>query len=103
MNPSDRPRLARQHDRILAVVQDGQWHTLAALQATFSDISGSSLTARLRDLRRPEHGGYIVEQRVVSGRGGLREYRVLPGRSQESSVRLSDHDAETDRWYEEAF
>jgi hypothetical protein len=50
--------------------------------ATLSEIAGAlrfpeaSISARLRDLRKPKFGAYQVERRRVSR--GLFEYRVLP-------------------------
>jgi hypothetical protein len=64
--------------------QCGQWWTLNELAAAVESamgrrVSEASISARLRDLRKPQFGGYIVLRRAVGGSGhGLFEYRVLP-------------------------
>jgi hypothetical protein len=52
---------------------DHQWHTLADL-ATTGDPE-ASVSARLRDLRKPKFGGFHIERRYVSA--GLWAYRLL--------------------------
>jgi hypothetical protein len=72
----DGHRLARQ----LTAVRDYMlradgWRTLDEI----SRITGAppaSVSARLRDLRRPASGGYTVERRRRRPGGGLYEYRV---------------------------
>ncbi|HXH23438.1 MAG TPA: hypothetical protein VNN10_15570 [Dehalococcoidia bacterium] len=72
----DAQRLNAQHQRVLAVMLDGQWHTLSEISQRTGDPE-ASVSARLRDLRKPRFGGYVVERRHVSH--GLWEYRlVLP-------------------------
>jgi hypothetical protein len=72
----DGSRLQAQLDRVHAVMADGAWRTLRDL----SESCGSpeaSVSARLRDLRKPKFGGYEVERRYV--RRGLHEYRLVVG------------------------
>jgi len=71
----DGPRLARQHRLVLSVMSDGQWHTLREI-ADMSGCPEASVSARLRDLRRPGYGLHTVERRRVAGGDGLHEYRV---------------------------
>ncbi len=59
--------------RVYSAMSDGQWHTLSEL-AQKCGGSEASVSARLRDLRKPRFGGYTVDRRRVSG--GLFEYRV---------------------------
>lgn len=100
-------RLENQHHQVLALLADQEWHALDALQEALPRISGSSLTARLRDLRQPRHGGWTVECRPVPGRGGLHEYRITkPAPAAESPVSLREdrgHELELDQWLLEAF
>jgi hypothetical protein len=71
----DRPRLAEQLHRVLAVMRDGAWRTLREL----SDGTGApeaSASARLRELRA---AGHQVERRRRFGRtSGTYEYRLVP-------------------------
>jgi hypothetical protein len=69
----DGPRLKRQLDRVREAMQDGEWHTLAEL-AAISGASEAGASARLRQLRKPQHGGFVVEHERVNG--GLWRYRI---------------------------
>jgi hypothetical protein len=67
--------LADQLTRIYDVVKDGQWRTVAEIAALTRDMA-TSVSAQLRNLRKPRHGGFRVESRIREGR--LFEYRLLP-------------------------
>lgn len=69
----DGARLTRQLDLVKRAMLDGQWWTLTALSAV-TGASESGASARIRDLRKPRHGGYVVEREHVSG--GLWRYRI---------------------------
>lgn len=69
----DRRRLTGQLLRVWEVVRNGQWYTLAGLEILTGDPQ-ASISSRLRDLRKPRFGGYVVERRRVLG---THEYRVL--------------------------
>lgn len=60
--PSDGPRLGRQLAQVASLMRDGQWRTT------------QSVSARLRDLRKPRYGSHPVERRRVSA--GVFQYRV---------------------------
>lgn len=60
--PSDGPRLGRQLAQAASLMRDGQWRTT------------QSVSARLRDLRKPRYGSHPVERRRVSA--GVFQYRV---------------------------
>lgn len=69
----DQSRLARQLTAVRLLMLDGQWRTLGQIH----DLTGypeSSVSARLRDLRKLKFGGYDVQRRRLSG--GLFAYRV---------------------------
>lgn len=72
----DEARLSSQLARVRHLMRDGTWRTLRELG---DEVRGSeaSLSARLRDLRKPEYGGWVVERRR-RGRpsSGLFEYKV---------------------------
>ncbi len=70
----DGGRLYAQLYRVRELMADGCWHSLAALSAAAGDPE-ASISARIRDLRKPKFGGHLVERRYVSS--GLWEYRLL--------------------------
>jgi len=70
----DNPRLTAQQERIFDVVSSGAWFTLRDI-AERTDAPEASISAQLRHLRKPRHGGYIVEKEYIGG--GLYRYRVL--------------------------
>lgn len=70
----DGKRLNAQAADVFCLMRDGQWRTLAEISAATGDPE-ASVSARLRDLRRPLLGGCTVERQHVSK--GLWRYRVL--------------------------
>jgi len=72
----DYARLGKQMGRVAALMIDGNWRTLAEVAAVTSDPE-ASISARLRDLRKPKFGGHTVERRARGARElGLFEYRL---------------------------
>lgn len=73
----DRARLGAQAQRVLDLMLDGKWRSLREISEQTRDPE-ASISARLRDLRKPAHGGYIIDRR---NRGnpehGQYEYRLL--------------------------
>lgn len=72
----DFDRLNAQAKRVFRVMADGEWRTLRELAGATGDPE-ASVSARLRDLRKPRFGGLTVERRR-RGRG-LWEYRIDRG------------------------
>lgn len=70
---ADHARLGDQMRKVLTAVIDGEWHTLAELAAA-TDAPEASVSARLRDLRKPQFGGYTLENN--RGAGGTWRYRL---------------------------
>lgn len=73
----DYVRLNRQQQRVYDVLTRPDahpWWTLRAL-ADAVGASEASVSARLRDLRKPKHGGHTVERKRLEG--GLYAYRLL--------------------------
>lgn len=69
----DKRRLTSQLGLVRTAMSDGRWHTLSELSA----ISGgpeSSVSARLRDLRKEKFGAYTIERRRRER--GLWEYQL---------------------------
>jgi hypothetical protein len=75
--PYDHERLSGQLKRVHDVMADGAWRTLAQLAAAVA-APEASVSARLRDLRKPEFGGFHVEHRREGAPGsGLWSYRLV--------------------------
>lgn len=70
----DHERLTRQLGRVWSVLSDGNWWTLREISAG-SAAPEASVSARLRDLRKPKFGGYEIESR--RNEGGTWEYRMV--------------------------
>ena len=70
----DEVRLTTLFDKVLELMKDGHWRTLNEIAF---QVGGQvqSVSARLRDARKPQFGGYQVERKRVGG--GLWIYRVL--------------------------
>lgn len=73
----DEPRLTSLRDRVHAIMCDAQWRTLAEIQAQTGG-SETGVSAKLRDLRKPQFGGHHVDaRRRGNARDGLWEYRLI--------------------------
>lgn len=70
----DKTRLNAQQTAVFNAMRDGQWRTLARIHAC-TGAPEASISARLRDARKPKFGGHIVERRYVER--GLFEYRLI--------------------------
>jgi len=68
------PRIRTQLERVLMLMGDHRWHTLAEL-AERCGCSEAGASARIRDLRKPPHE-LTVERRRIRTAAGLYEYRV---------------------------
>lgn len=79
--PADKKRAAVQRESVWNVMRDGEWRSLAQLHLLTSHPE-SSISARLRDFRKEEHGGHLVERRMKKDGGGAREYRIQPKKGQ---------------------
>lgn len=84
----DYERLNAQSRRVFDCMRDGEWRGLSEIAAVTGDPE-ASVSARLRDFRKPEFGALTVErQRVGDPRDGVFRYRLLS--SEISSATLSD-------------
>lgn len=73
----DSTRLGTQFDRVRALMADGQWRTLREIADAIGKGSEAAISARLRDLRKPEYGRWTVERRRRGDpKAGLWEYQV---------------------------
>lgn len=76
----DFSRLNRQLRRVFTVMIHGQWHTLEEISFKTKDPQ-ASVSARLRDLRKPKFGGFTIERRRRGDpKRGLFEYRLIGGK-----------------------
>lgn len=71
----DEQRLTGQVLRIYDLMKDGKWRTLSEIEAVTRD-GQSSISAQLRNLRKPSFGSHKVEKRRRTEQG-LFEYRIL--------------------------
>lgn len=70
----DLSRLNAQARDVYEYMAHGQWRTLADI-AQNTGHPEASVSARLRDLRKPTLGGFTVERRYIAK--GLYQYRVI--------------------------
>lgn len=69
----DGPRLHRQAQLVFDAIKDGRWRTLHAITERTGEPE-ASVSARLRDLRKPKFGGFTISRRYVAA--GVWEYRM---------------------------
>lgn len=75
----DLARLNAQLRRVYDVLARGEWVTLREI-ATATEDPEASISARIRDLRKKEFGGFIVDgRRRGDAKRGLWEYRLNKG------------------------
>jgi len=73
----DGPRLHTLLARVLGLMADKQWRTLAEIKAQVGG-SEAGISARLRDLRKPRFGAFDVNRRRRGAvKAGLHEYQVI--------------------------
>lgn len=70
----DLSRLNQQARDVYEYMKHGEWRTLADISANTGHPE-ASVSARLRDLRKPMLGGFTVERRYIAR--GLYQYRVI--------------------------
>jgi hypothetical protein len=70
----DHGRLGEQYTRIFNLMKDGEWRTLPSIEEITGDPT-SSISARLRDMRKEKFGSHNVERKYVAN--GLFTYRLL--------------------------
>lgn len=78
----DSARLSTQLECVLWLLRDSRWWTLPDLTASVArlmskKVSDSSVTARIRDLRKERFGSHEIDKRRRNT-GGTWEYRLVP-------------------------
>lgn len=72
---ADFVRMGKQRAAVLAYMAAGEWWTLAGL-AEVTGFPEASVSARLRDFRKPRYGAHDVDRRRVGEGRGTWEYRL---------------------------
>jgi hypothetical protein len=70
-------RLLSQLARVYEAMSDGRYHTLAEL-SELTDAPEPSISARIRDLRKPRFGGYAIQHHVRGTNKTKHVYRLVP-------------------------
>ena len=73
---ADHDRLAAQLRRVYLLMLDDEWHTLAEIARRTNDPQ-TSVSSRLRDLRKEKFGAHTVERRCMGRGSGLYEYHLI--------------------------
>jgi hypothetical protein len=67
-----------QMECIYALMRDGHWRTLPEIREYLGKGLDTSISARIRDLRKPTHGSHEIQCRNRNHIRGLYEYRLVP-------------------------
>ena len=81
----------RQRQIVLAIMQDGKYRTLFELERELRNRGrtylSTSISARLRELRNPKFGGWIVDRRKREGATGrTQEYAIRRAQPQQQQL-----------------
>lgn len=72
----DEERLGKQSRKVYDLMVDGEWRTLGEIESA-TGAPQASISARLRDFRKPRFGGFTVERRRRGDpKDGLFEYQL---------------------------
>ena len=72
----DRQRLKGQMQRVYNCLNDYRWWTVDDICRVTGDRNGASISAQIRNLRKPKFGAYIIEKEHKGN--GLYAFRMLP-------------------------
>jgi hypothetical protein len=73
---ADDERLLSELDRIINVMKDGKWRTIAEYSKA-ANVPENSASAALRSLRKKRFGGHTVNRRIRVGTKHLFEYQLI--------------------------
>lgn len=73
----DGARLKSQLIRVKDLMRDGTWRSLGTIVVRVGGTSEAGVSARLRDLRKPKFGGYLIEKKRLIDAAGTWMYRML--------------------------
>ena len=88
---SDMKKALTQLERVYNLMRDGNWRTLPEIKRALGKGLDTSISARLRDLRKPIFGNYQVDCRGRNHIRGLYEYRLIPHPSRAVDDMLTEH------------
>lgn len=74
LGSGDQVRLNKQQERVWGVMKDGLFRTIEQIELKTGDPA-ASISARLRDFRKPKFGGFTVDRKYLGD--GLYAYRVM--------------------------
>lgn len=72
----DQVRLSGQLGKVYDLMRDGEWRTLRQIRDVIGSASETSVSARLRDLRKRRFGSHQVARKEAPGMKGLFLYRL---------------------------
>ena len=76
--PEDEPRFGKQLQAVYEVMRSGDWRTIEQIVRQCAGkgvlITSQSVSARLRDLRKEQFGGYTIARKRIGK--GLYAYRM---------------------------
>ena len=81
---ADMQRLGTQRADVWRLLKLGRWWTLADL-AAHSGHPEASVSARIRDFRRPKYGSHSIQRRRAPGTDATWEYRLAPDETRPAS------------------
>lgn len=76
LSESDQVQLINQLRAVRDIMLDGVWRTVAELHQLLPTAPEPSISAQLRNLRKPKCGGYSVRKQLRAGSTRLWEYQV---------------------------
>jgi hypothetical protein len=81
----DADRLGRQLESVRGWMLRHDWQTLVEIArgAGYSEAAVASISARLRDLRKPRFGSYLIDRRRRTA--GIWEYRITARREESAA------------------
>lgn len=90
----DGERLKSQLIRVKDLMRDGRYRTLGTIMVIVGGTSEAGVSARLRDLRKPKFGGYLIEKKRLVDAAGTWMYRMLlqRGTQEKAPERLTNAD-----------
>lgn len=86
---ADQIRLTGQLARIFRIMLDGTWWTLGQISRV-ADAPESSVSAQLRNLRKPEFGAHTIDRE--SAGGGLHRYKLTPNPRVQAELAIDEDD-----------
>lgn len=86
--------MTKQLKAVYDIMKDGYWRTLPQIQQRIPEATTQSISARLRDLRKKQFGGFLVERKRLANKGNF-AYRLDVERSNDfqPTIQLTHNEA----------